>query len=897
MKTKNVSKKGGNAMQQMQKSDDLSVNLQNFTTFQDHIQEEYFLLYESLKSTEMFLFSPSVDEFQMAYGVDFFNDVKNGFKKVTDEIDGGEDTLVMDILFEDNPKSDNVLNGGNNSGSNSTLDNLDESTIPSYKASELLQIIKYYKLNQGLINTPEKRAKIELCLEVYEKKSLTSLDNMYLGEVAVSVLLYSAINKVKETLVNEKLQNAGNFQGALGKALGTFASAAKVTHKHIESMPIGDKMRLTQALFGDAVKWVGKQIMLKLRAPEFDLTSISDASNLQAEILRFLSGRMAQIEEKAKQNRQSSNEEEIKKRLKWVLSILDNIDSTLVLVEFLLQLATNANPLIDVKMSDWLGELSSSVDTLKTIVNDKVENILDVNNYVYQPSKEQKMDLQKATALLEYKKRLFQQHKTPALQGNVSKLESRVQALTVDKLKANMEIEHTVLQLLTEIWLLVQNLPLAGVAFDMLNKHFIKDLARRVDKTAFSSKLLNIDMSNVKVTISKVDVGLRTYFETISKYFAKIPSIPNILGFTLPDFADMLSRIGSLVGSVVAETTANLGFVNMALLLIHYVVAASLHSRKNNVTLEKKTLNDVKIASQKRVTSAMFGRKGGRRSKNGGGLLPDIYQGTPATKPQIGNRVYKGPVLAKQMHQSSTTFDGSIKGEVKVLNERVREHIVLLLGRDVSYTKIHSIVKNHSTNEISEDIHGIVERYVDAFDHSIQHDGENAIFYIKKQEPAFENGLTYPQDISVDTRFIDRSTIEPPYVLSIIARSQGSALKAQFNKSFTELPEKLFANAIHKLNLADETDKETLNIVYSVANSFTENYDMPNSLMGGKQSALSRSQVREILEFLNTKRTKDLLLFCKNKNIKLGKNMRKDDIVKEILQYKKQSKKRTLKQT
>jgi hypothetical protein len=353
----------------------------------------------------------------------------------------------------------------------------------------------------------------------------------------------------------------------------------------------------------------------------------------------------------------------------------------------------------------------------------------------------------------------------------------------------------------------------------------------------------------------------------------------------------MMSRIGSLVGSVVADTTANLGFVNMALLLIHYVVAASLHTRKTNVTLEKKTLEEVKKASQQRVTSMMFRRKGGKMHKKGGGLLPPLFQGPPTTKQRFGERIYKGPALAKQL-QKDIPFDGVVKGEVKVLNERVQKHIVSLLDKETSSNKIQNIVKNNVSNEISEGIKGIVGIYLDAFDHSIQYDGENAISYIKSQEPAFKNGQSYPQNIPTTTILTELNSIEPPYVLSIIARSQSRALESQFKRPLTALPQQLFATVVNKLNLAEETDNDILNIVYSVTNSFIAIHSKPNSLMGGRRIALSKRQVKEITEFLKTKRTKDLLFFCKQKSIKVANNFKKDEIIQEIIKYKKQSKRK-----
>ena len=862
---------------------------------------------------------------------------------------------------------ENVLLGG---GKDFEIDlsNITEETVGAYSTNILLSVIKKYERNYHDLSLQQQKS-LTLCITEYQVKAMSSLNKLYLGDVGISCMLFNAFANMKEVIRSDEL-NGGNLSKwmtdtvALTRESTDFfkkkvrdlatntaraaKTVAKAAYNDIEKMPLDKKLNIIQNLFTDMLKWGGKQLMIRLRAPEFDVASISDKSAFKEEIIKFIGNRINQIMRKSQTFREQENTQ--KEYLVWLLSVLDNMKSLLQLIKTISDLSTkslNADFGIKMKMSssmstgvkvniepsEWLKDIGDSVDSLKSIVEEKQKTLSKVFTVTLSEIIRDGEDTKKAR---EIERQLFllnfniadraaillehpNNNLVRAEHGRLIKLRD---TLLDNKKKKSQEIEETCIQLLQEIKTYLTAIELPNVPLDIISKKILSAVAVKVDYTAFTSVANDVKDTAV-AGISKIDIGLKTYFTCIGKYLEFCPNIGNIfkhIGFLPLDFTNIIDKLGTIsgfVGDVASGAGAYLQAANICLLIIHLIVAATLNSRNKTLNKEKVTLEDIKKASQERI--AKSGIRGGKRKMKGGmfpeirqsqGLLPSIKQ-TPSQSqgflPSIRQSQSPSQQLFPSIKQSQanlppmmqsqgrmfkmrqglvdTTHNSPIfvQGHKAVLNERIRNHVLYLLEPQYTKKEILSNVLSKSINSsslLAENLISNVDAYMYANENSLDNKG-SVLDNLKKQFPELNVQEYYRSNCnSVPSQ---TSLEEEVYFLSIFARYQGEQLRNSFGFDGSIIKPSsniLYCSATQKMEMSDPVTEK---IILSVVDNFNGNI---NELDGGRTRRLRKKEKEELNSFLETKTTKQLYLYASSKNIRVHSKMSKKDLIQTIIKMK-----------
>jgi hypothetical protein len=932
--------------------------LEDFQTYNQLLQEECYLVFSQLQASGQLLTSPHVSAYTEEFGDNSFTEVKQAFDTLMNELEADE--FVIDTVFTDATNATNATNatdvtnatndtnanvvtgGGINFGID--LSNITPETVENYSTKILLSIIQRYQSQYNDLSLQQQQS-LTLCITEYQVKAMTSLNKLYLGDVGISCMLYGAFANMGE-LLRQYDGNGGDLsqwmsstaslarqsvamsqqalRGLATKTEQIAKTVAKAAHQDIAEMPLNKKMNILQNLFGDMLKWGGKQLMLRLRAPEFDIASVSDMASFKEEMLKFIGNRIEQIMTKSANfgniNR-SANTERRKEYLKWILSILENIDSLLSFIKTLSQLSLptispdfgvkvdvkasmSTGIKVNIEPSEWLKEIGKSVDGLKTVVDEKkdmLDSILGVNLYEIiregEATKKQK-DTERQLALLTINIQakeaiLNKQPNNNIIRAELGRLITLKDKLIESNNQKSEEIQETCIQLLQEIHMFVTSMDIPHIPLDIITKQIIKEVATKVDYSAFTSVARNVSR-NVVSEVSKFDIGLRAYFGCIGKYLEFVPNISNLynhIGFTLPDLNNVIDKLGTVSGfisSTVSSAGAYLQIVNVCLLLIHLVVSASLNCRNKTINKERVTLADIKKASQERMTASSsssvsslpkIGVRGGKlikkikqRRLRGGSLPPLMYS--------QGRTLQMRKGLVDQSH----TMPFFVQGRKSIMNERIKQHSITLLEPQFTKDEILRTLLTKSMNsstQLGQNLIGNVNSYMYANEQTLDN-GRSVLDNLKTQLPqlnsssASTNATLYT---SCSTMPSQLSSQEDIYVLSIFSAYQGQQLRKSFgfhtSTQHLQKPsqDSLYCKVSQRMHLDDERLQK---IVASIVSNFNG-----DTMIGGNKNKKKRSIAMQ--SFLENKTTKDLYAYATSKALRVTPSMSKQNLITAII--------------
>lgn len=972
--------------------------LEDFQIYNQLLQEECYLVFKQLQATGEFLSSSSIDAYGTVFEDNSFVDVKSAFDTLMDNIEREEEFVINTVFVEveENSRGKNsniskqyndndvevnnvILGGGKDFGID--LSSITEETVHLYSTEVLLWLINRYKENYQDLSLQQQHS-LSLCLVEYQLKAMVSLNKLYLGDVGISCMLFNAFTNMGHVIqkneleggsisewmssvstltrdsvdmMNRKIRDLAIETGKAGKTI------AKAAHSSIEKMPLDQKLNIVQNLFKDMLKWCGKQLMIRLRAPEFDVASVSDMSSFKEEIIKFINNRINQILRKSEAYREKENLR--KERLIWVLSILENIDSLLELIKTISQMSVQSlNADIGLKMkvkssmskgievniepSQWLKDIGGSVEGLKSIIEGKKDalihsfdiTILEIIREGESNRKAKEIDRQLYLLNLSIakNKQILEKHpNNNIVSAELGRLEKLRDKLEESKMKQSIEIEQTCIQLLQEIKTYLTAIEIPNVPFDIISKKVLQAIAKKVDYTAFTTVANNIKNTATE-EISKLNIGLNTYFSCIGKYIEYCPNIENIfdlIGFMPLDFSNVIDKLGTIcgfVGDIASNSSMYLQAINICLFVIHLIVGATMNSRNKTLNKEKLTLQDIKKASQDRI--AKSGIKGGKRKKIiYGGVLPEIKQSqgflpSISTQKQLTSRNnviresqsilppvpnYTQTMSSqntfpplKQPHSSlppimqsqgktyrmrqglvdpTHSYPFFVKGNKAILNERIRNHIVYLLKPENTRKHILDNVLTKSINSsslLAENLIKNVDDYIYANELSLDNKRsvldnlKGIIPHLNVEDYNINNCNTLPTQLQNE---------EDLYILSIFARYQGEEFRRSFdfkNSYVRPNSNTLYCSATKKIQLDDERLKT---VILSIVDNFIGNY---NELDGGRMKRLRKKDKEEIKQYLEKKPTKQLYLYASSKNIPTDCKMSKKDLIQTIINLK-----------
>lgn len=880
---------GGEQLVDVLQATSLSELLADFNVYNQHLQEECYLVFSQLQASGEFLSSPYVSAYIEEFEDDSFERVRRIYDNLINEL--VVDEFVKETLFNDEGTANVVTGGGRMIDID--LSNINPETVKTYSLNALASIIKRYEPQQDTL-TSQQQENLALCVTEHQVRSMTSQNKLYLGDVSVSCMLYNQ-----------------------------FKNIAMAAHKDISEMSIPKKMNIMQNLFADALKWGGKQIMLRLRAPEFDVGAVSDMASFKEEMLKFVGNRINQIMNKSEMFRgTSSTIDTQKEHLMWVLSIIENIDSLLSFVKTISQLSMlSASPdfnmnvnvrasmstgvKVKIETNEWLEEIGQSVNSLKEIVENKkdtLNSILDINIYniiregeASKKAKEVERQLNLLNINIQAKEAILAKQPNNniilAEKGRLTKLRDK---LLQDKIEKKEEIEYTCIQLLQEIHMLVSSMEIPHVPLDIMSKKIIQEIATKVDHSAFSSIAQRLS-GNVASKVSKIDVGFRSYFGCIAKYLEFVPNISNLfnhIGFTLPDLHSVIEKLGTIsgfVGDVAAHSGAYIQIVNVCLLIVHLIVAASLNCRSRTLNKERVTMNDIKkhvtlddikISSKERMSifpsvssSVTSLPKIGVR----GGKLNKASKASKASKARMigGNRFTS---LRKSIIEPNHEMPFFVQGRKAMLNERIKIHTITLLApKNTKDMILDTIFLEPMTDPTQHDEHiHNVDTYMVAYERSLENN-RSVLENLKVQVHDLRSVIMNPSPCSVmPSQF---SSQEDIYLLSLFSAYQGQQLRNAFK--FSTLSQKpsqdsLYCKVTQRISLDDPRLKK---VVASIVTSFNG-----ETMIGGNKISKKRSQALQ--SFLDKKTKEDLYAYASSKDLRVKPSMSKQSLIKVICDMK-----------
>lgn len=906
---------GGEQLVDVLQATSLSELLADFNVYNQHLREECFLVFSQLQASGEFLSSPYVSAYIEEFEDDSFERVRRVYDNIMSEL--VVDEFIKETLFSDEDTANVVTGGGRMIDID--LSNINPETVKTYSLSALASVIKKYEPQHDTL-TAQQQENLALCVTEHQVRSMTSQNKLYLKDVSVSCMLYNQ-----------------------------FKNIAMAAHKSITEMSIPKKMNIMQNLFADALKWGGKQIMLRLRAPEFDVSTVSDMASFKEEMLKFVGNRINQIMHKSQMFRgTSSTIDHQKEHLMWVLSIIENIDSLLSFVKTISQLSMlSASPdfnmdinvrasmstgvKVNIETNEWLEEIGQSLNSLKEIVENKKDtltSILDVSLYdIIRQGEAAKKDkeVERQLNLLNFniqKKEeiLAKQPNNNIILAEKGRLTTLRDKLLQDKIKKEEEIEYTCIQLLQEIHMLVSSMEIPHVPLNLMTKKIIQDIATKVDHSAFSSIAQRVS-GNVASKVSKIDVGFRSYFGCIAKYMDHdfVPNISNIfnhIGFTLPDLHSVIEKLGTLsgfIGDVAAHSGAYIQIVNVCLLIVHLIVAASLNCRSRTLNKERVTLNDIKkqvtlddikISSKERmalfpsVSSSLTSLPKTSVSSSVTSLPKTSVSASLTSLPRIGVRGGKLNKRSKTSKASKRRMNGGnrfpslrqgiiepnhempffVQGRKAMLNERIKMHTITLLApKNTKDMILDTIFLEPMTDPTQHDEHiHNVDTYMVAYERSLENN-RSVLENLKVQVHDLRSVLMNPSSCSVMPSQL--STQEDIYLLSIFSAYQGQQLRNAFK--FSPLSKKpsqdsLYCKVTQRINLDDPRLEK---VVASIVTSFNG-----ETMIGGNKVSKKRTQALQ--SFLDTKTKEELYAYASSKALQVKPSMSKRNLIQVICDMK-----------
>lgn len=892
--------------------------LQDFTIYNQLLQEECHLVFQQLQATGRFLSSLSIYEYETLFNDNSFSVVKQMYDEFVNSLE--TDEFVMNTIFVDTTNENNVLLGGG-LGIDEHLLKITEDTVGTYSTKDLLFIIKSYQNNYQTLSLQAEQ-KLLLCITEYQVKAMTSLNKLYLGDVSVSCMLFGAFVSMSDVLQRSELEGGASLSDLLSST-ATFArqsvdmttkkvrdlaiktqqvatTIAKAAHKDIENMPLNKKLNIIQNLFADMLRWAGKQLMIRLRAPEFDVSAVSDMSSFKDEMMKFISNRINQLMMKSENFRQ--NERLRKERLVWILSVLENIESLLGLIQTISQLSMQSMSAdlsfkakvstsmssgikVDLEPNEWLKEITGSVAELKSIVESKkdvLDTILQANLYKIiregeQTRKDKELDRQ--IYLLDININRSNQILSNQPNNNQVRIELGRFVTLRDKLietknKNSIDIEQTCIQLLQEIYSYVSAMNVPSIPLDIITKQIITKIALNVDYSAFTSTA-----NTVVSEISKIDIGLKSYFSCIGKYVEFVPNITNVfehIGFSISDISNVIDKLGAISGfisNVASSAGMYIQAANICLLVIHLIVAASLNSRNKTLNKEKVTLEDIKKASKERMERSKPTVKGGKvmkRSSRGGGTLPPIMQAQ--------GKMFK---MREGLVDKSLTLPFIVQGKKAVFNERVKNLSMYLLEPQFTQSEILQNIKFQDIpKSLSNSIISNVGTYMYANEQSLKN-SDSVLKCLKEQLPQLRVGQ-YDNVNNCNSPPTTSTSEEDVYILSMFSKYQGKQLRDSFTfSSSTVQPSttSLYCSVSRKIHLHEPR----LNvIVASIINNFTG----MDAISGGGKRKLRKQDKDAIRSYLEKKTMKQLHTYAQLKNIETVSRTTKKDLIDAIVKTK-----------
>jgi hypothetical protein len=920
---------GGEQLQEQEVLQTSSVSeiLQDFQVYNQHLREETYLVFQQLHASGELLASSSVSQYEEAFEDNSFSEVKQSFDTLMREIETDEHEFIINTVFTDANANanengeENVLMGGGRLDFGIDLSNITTETVGSYSTKILLSIIERHQRNHGDLSLQQQQSLI-LCVTEYQVKAMTSLNTLYLGDIGVSCMLSGAIANMGELLkqydatggdlsqwmssaVSLAKQSAAigqqTVRGIATRIEQSAKTIAKAAHEDIAQMPLNKKMNILQNLFADVLKWGGKQVMLRLRAPEFDVASVSDMASFKQEILSFIGNRISQIMSKSEKFRGVQGLR--KERLKWVLSVLENIESLLTFIKTLSQLSLpSGSPDFNVKLNvkasmskgisvniepnEWLKEIGQSLDGLKSIIDERknaLDNILDINirdmirdGEHIRKTRDTERQLNLLNKHIEVKQSILsRQPDNNIIRAELGRLLTVRDKLLENNNKKSEDIEETCIQLLQEIHTYVSSMNIPSVPLDIMTRQIIREVALKVDHSAFTSVA-----SNVMSEVSKIDIGMKAYFGCVGKYLEYCPNISNVckhIGFAMPDLHNVIEKLGTVSGFVsntVSSAGVYLQAVNMALLLIHLIVAASLSCRNNTLNKDRVSLTDIKRASQERLermslSKSVGGKGSGSRTKmrKGGTLPPLMYSQGQTLKMRRG--------LIDKSHE----MPFFVQGRKSILNERVKKHSMYLLEPQFTKDQILRTLLTKSVNsstQLGQSLIGNVSSYMYANEQSLDNT-RSVLDNLKSQLPQLSS-VRSSVPLSCTATPSVMTDEEDLYVLSIFAKYQGQQLRESFafsGSSQKPSMESLYCSVSQRMYLEDERLKK---IVASIVGNFNGGL-----LSGGRTIGKSRTSKKAIIGFLEKKTGKQLYAYATSKGIPVTSTMRKSKLIQMIL--------------
>lgn len=933
----------------------LTALVEDFEVYNKLLQEECYLIFEQLHATGQFLSSSSISEYETEFNEKSFSDVRSSFDSFMQQIEE-PDGFVMTTVFADasntntntqrNVTTNTQINPILGGGIDIDLSMITEENVGSFSTRLLLATYNKHRRTYQTLS-PQDQHSLTLCITEYQVQAMAALNKLYLSDVGVTCMMYGAIANIEGILSKEKTtQNGGDLsewmkssavlarQSAdmLGKSVRDAATTAsqagktffKVVNDDVEAMPLDKKLHILQNLFIDLLKWGGKQVMLRLRAPEFNVAAVSDMASFKKEILSFIGNRIDQIMRKSKLfrndfNQQNHGDDTKTRHLAWVLSVLENIDSLLAFAQTLSEIALPSSPMnasvkydirasletgVQVKLepSQWLKEVGKSVDDLKSIVNEQkgaIDNILGIRwniENARKAKKEQEVNRQLAllAASIKMKQNILRDAPDNKVIGSeLGRLQQLYANLDQEKDQKYQEVEQTCVQLLQEIHMCISSMNIPNLPSDIIPMNIIRQLAVKVDRSAFTSVASNT-AKEIASKMTKVEAGMRSYFGCISKYMGNVPNINNLcrhIGFSLPDLHNLIAKIGDVGGvlgkslsslsTIASHSGAYIQAIDACLLLIHLIVAASLNCRNKTLNRERVTLDDIKRASQERMSKSTsvsqstsflpkIGTRGGKcykKVKRGGGEFNDNFKLPPLMYQQ--NQTWN--------KRSAKNFDAimHVEGHKAVLNERVKKLTITLLAPNATKDMILSalITKSMNSSQLLTSIDGLVNTYMFANEQTLGNNN-SVLENLKKQI----SGLSTPRDGMCNTSTTQLSLEEDIYVLSMFARYQGQQMREQFDITQKPSRDLLYCLVSQNITLGNERNKK---IVASIVNNFNGDIDISNATIGGGKKRAQNKQI--IKEFLEKKATKDLYAYAVIKKLNVNQKMRKRELIQAVL--------------
>lgn len=970
--------KGGELLLRQDVLETASVSeiLQDFQVYNQHLREETYLVFEQLHASGELLMSPSVSQYEEAFEDYTFSEAKEVFNAIMNKKQKSIDALVNDRDTEEDEyefvintvftspnanasantsanasMNENVLTGGGRLNIDIPLSSITPETVGAYSTKILLSIIERHQTNHQNLSLQDQQSLI-LCVTEYQIKAMTSLNKLYLEDISISCMLSGAFAKMEEVLMNADIKG-GNLSQWVSDAMSIAKQSAavgqqavrnlatgigqgaktvvKTAHEHTVKMSPAQKMNILQNLFTDVLKWGGKQIMLRVRAPEFDVSSVSDMASFKKEILSFVGNRINQIMAKSEKFKDIKGYSE--ERLKWIVSILDNIESLLTFIKTISQLSLlsdspdfsgtlnvkasmSTGVSVNIEPSQWLKDIGESLESLKSIVdthsaslqnklNFTLQNVVNENRQMKKKT-EQERQIKLLTANIQHKQAILEkQPNNNIIRVELGRVETLKKTLEESMKKEKEEIEETCIQLLQEIHTYVSTMNIPQVPLDIISQKVIRQIALQVDHSAFSSVA-----GNVVSQVSKIDIGMKTYFGCVSKYLEFCPNIMNVckhIGFAMPDLHNVIDKLGTVCGFV-TNTMSNMGAymqaANMCLLLIHLIVAASLNCRNSTINKDRVTLEDIKRASQERQGRMTLSKSMGgasRQPKRKGGSIPALpsiapsrtFSQAPAAQvyqqvlPQMPSRAplraplrFEGQNLRVREGLVDKTREMRfvVRGQKAVLNERVKTHSMYLLEPQMTQEEILKNLLTKSMNssmQFRQNVHDNVSSYMYANEQSLDNN-LSVLDNLRKQYPKLSSVRNIQSLCTASPSVMTDE--EDLYVLSIFAKYQGQQLRESFafsDSSQKPSMESLYCSVSQRMYLEDERLKK---IVASIVGNFNGGL-----LSGGRTIGKSRTSKKGVIDFLEKKTGKELYAYASSKGIPVSSTMRKSKLIQIIL--------------